>query len=282
MGVRGPRQSTLVTALGSQGTGEPVHIDAWHGSVSIPFPEPRDPDAVRLEHRLGREPHQDVHRLFGRLDRLDSERVHAEPRGLQPVQVLRRRRLRRPADLARWLPRQLQEFAALLGDGREARRQRLRHARLPSGPAAGDALDAARRICSRTGRMSGCSSRSRRTARWARSGCICTTPTTPARRWSWASASATRCDRCGSWSFRRSSCVLTGWFDAMACRCGWAGQQIQKLIEAVVDTPGAVNVTLPDETQQQLVVHRLFDGAELRRDRTTVARIAQGESLQWL
>ena len=38
MGVRGPRQSTLVTALGSQGTGEPVHIDAWHGSVSIPFP----------------------------------------------------------------------------------------------------------------------------------------------------------------------------------------------------------------------------------------------------
>jgi hypothetical protein len=37
MGVRGPRQSTLVTALGSQGTGEPVHIDAWHGSVSIPF-----------------------------------------------------------------------------------------------------------------------------------------------------------------------------------------------------------------------------------------------------
>ena len=27
---------------------------------------------------------------------------------------------------------------------------------------------------------------------------------------------------------------------------------IQKLIEAVVDTPGAVNVTLPDETQQQL------------------------------
>jgi len=37
LGVRGPRQSTLVTALGSQGTGEPVHIDAWHGSVSIPF-----------------------------------------------------------------------------------------------------------------------------------------------------------------------------------------------------------------------------------------------------
>jgi hypothetical protein len=36
-GVRGPRQSTLVTALGSQGTGEPVHIDAWHGSISIPF-----------------------------------------------------------------------------------------------------------------------------------------------------------------------------------------------------------------------------------------------------
>jgi hypothetical protein len=36
-GVRGPRASTLVTALGSQGTGEPVHIDAWHGSVSIPF-----------------------------------------------------------------------------------------------------------------------------------------------------------------------------------------------------------------------------------------------------
>ena len=37
LGVKGPRQSTLVTALGSQGTGEPVHIDAWHGSVSIPF-----------------------------------------------------------------------------------------------------------------------------------------------------------------------------------------------------------------------------------------------------
>ena len=37
LGVRGPRQSTLVTALGSQGTGEPVHVDAWHGSVSIPF-----------------------------------------------------------------------------------------------------------------------------------------------------------------------------------------------------------------------------------------------------
>jgi hypothetical protein len=37
MGVRGPRQSTLVTALGSQGTGEPVHIDAWHGAVTVPF-----------------------------------------------------------------------------------------------------------------------------------------------------------------------------------------------------------------------------------------------------
>jgi hypothetical protein len=37
MGVRGPRQSTLVTALGSQGTGEPVHIDAWHGAVAVPF-----------------------------------------------------------------------------------------------------------------------------------------------------------------------------------------------------------------------------------------------------
>jgi len=30
-------------------------------------------------------------------------------------------------------------------------------------------------------------------------------------------------------------------------------KQIQKLIEAAVDTPGAVNVTLPDETQQQLM-----------------------------
>jgi hypothetical protein len=29
--------------------------------------------------------------------------------------------------------------------------------------------------------------------------------------------------------------------------------QIQKLIEAAVDTPGAVNVTLPDETSQQLM-----------------------------
>ena len=37
LGARGPRQTTLVSALGSQGTGEPVHIDAWHGSVSIPF-----------------------------------------------------------------------------------------------------------------------------------------------------------------------------------------------------------------------------------------------------
>lgn len=37
LGARGPRQSTLVSAIGSQGTGEPVHIDAWHGSVSIPF-----------------------------------------------------------------------------------------------------------------------------------------------------------------------------------------------------------------------------------------------------
>jgi len=37
LGVKGPRQTTLVTALGSQGTGEPVHIDAWHGSLSVPF-----------------------------------------------------------------------------------------------------------------------------------------------------------------------------------------------------------------------------------------------------
>ena len=86
-----PRQSTLVTALGSQGTGEPVHIDAWHGSVSIPFPNraiqtlfvsgigsvvntPAGPTSASRTARLA------GFRMH----------LHAEPRGLQPVQVLRR------------------------------------------------------------------------------------------------------------------------------------------------------------------------------------------------